>query len=125
MAHSGQPALPAFALLLPNRFLAAFISEQGFFELQQHVIWDVGVAERDGQTVAEFLFTESRQIAFAAITRATVVGVTVLFEFRRYRAVVVSATQQALFAGETARQRWFHPHSSASMNGRIVSRSIF
>ncbi|MFZ0639484.1 MAG: hypothetical protein WAM59_07300 [Candidatus Acidiferrales bacterium] len=39
-------------------------------------------------------FAESGQIALAAIAGAAVVGVTVLFEFRRYRAVVIGAMQQ-------------------------------
>jgi hypothetical protein len=94
MAHCGQSPLQAFALLLPNRFLAAFIRELGLFELQEHIIGDVDVAERDSKPVAKFFLAKSRQIAFPAIAAAAVIRVAVLIEFSRHRAVVVGTVQQ-------------------------------
>jgi hypothetical protein len=38
VTHCTQFLLQAFALLLPNRFVAAFIGEQGLFELRQNVV---------------------------------------------------------------------------------------
>ncbi|HKV78509.1 MAG TPA: hypothetical protein VJP02_10230 [Candidatus Sulfotelmatobacter sp.] len=95
MTHCGQSPLQAFALLLPERFLAAFIGEQGFFKLHQNIVRDMDVTERAGEPVAKFFLAEVRQIAFSSIAGATVVGVTVLLEFRRDRAVVIGAMQQA------------------------------
>src|SRR5579875_1491363 len=95
MTQCGQSPLPAFALLFPNRFFTAFIGEQGFFELQQHVIWDVNVPKRNGEPVTKFFLAEIGQFAFPAIAGATVIGVTIFLEFRRYRAVVIGTMQQA------------------------------
>ncbi|HKV79536.1 MAG TPA: hypothetical protein VJP02_15410 [Candidatus Sulfotelmatobacter sp.] len=45
MTHRTQSLLQSFALLLPNRFVAAFIGEQGLFKLAQNVVWNMNVLE--------------------------------------------------------------------------------
>ncbi|MGB9069887.1 MAG: hypothetical protein WCC21_15060 [Candidatus Acidiferrales bacterium] len=92
--HRTQPLLQAFALLLPNRFVAAFIGEQGLFELRQNVVGNVNVLEYLSQPGAKFFFTEVGQLALAPESSATIVGVAVFLDFSRHHAIVVGATQQ-------------------------------
>ena len=55
----------------------------------------MNVLEHFPQPISEFFLAEPRQIALAPESRAAIVGVSVLFDFRRHGAVVVGATKQA------------------------------
>lgn len=54
----------------------------------------MNVAKRRGKPFAEFFFAEVRQIALSSIAGAMVIGIAILLEFRRYRAVVIGTIKQ-------------------------------
>ncbi|HUO33663.1 MAG TPA: hypothetical protein VMU43_01610 [Candidatus Acidoferrum sp.] len=94
VAHCAQSVPQAFALLLPNRFLPAFISEQGLFELFQNAVRDVDVLEDLAKPGSDLFFPKVRELAPSPESGAVIVRVAALLDFRRYRAIVIGATKQ-------------------------------
>ena len=81
-------------MLPPKRLLAAFIVEQGLFELRQNVIRDVDRLQHLAETFAHLFFAEIGQVTFSAIARTAVIGVLLLLEFGGHGAVVIGAAEQ-------------------------------
>ena len=63
--------------------------------MRQNLVGDVNILQNRTEAVPKLLLAKIRKPAFAAKTRAVLVRVLALFYFRRYRAVIVRAHQQA------------------------------
>lgn len=69
------------------------------FDCTYHLIRDVNVSEDVRHTSSNFLFAETRQIAWPPVTAAAVVHVLAFLHFSRDRAAVVCAREH-LFKGD-------------------------
>ncbi|MGA8366383.1 MAG: hypothetical protein WB716_03645 [Candidatus Acidiferrales bacterium] len=94
VTHCTQSLPQSFALLLPNRFVAAFIGEQGLFKLRQNVVGNVNVLKDLSQPGGDLFLAEVGQLAFATKSGAMVVGIAVFLDFRCHHAIVIGAAEQ-------------------------------
>ena len=72
-----------------------FIGQHGLCELGQDIIRDVDRLQDPSEAFCHDFLAKIGQIAFAAITRAAVIRVLLLFELSGDRTFVIGTTEQA------------------------------